>query len=57
VREALIETILHVARSFPIIRFDAAMTLAKRHFQRLWFPEPGSGGDIPSRSWFGLTAG
>ncbi len=55
VREALIQTILHVARSFPIIRFDAAMTLAKRHFQRLWFPEPGTGGDIPSRSWFGLS--
>ena len=50
VREAVIQTILHVARKFPIIRFDAAMTLAKKHFQRLWFPEPGSGGDIASRS-------
>ncbi|MCX6080239.1 MAG: alpha-amylase family glycosyl hydrolase [Chloroflexi bacterium] len=55
VREAVIQTILHVARSFPIIRFDAAMTLAKRHIQRLWFPEPGSGGAIPSRSEHGLT--
>jgi glycosidase len=54
VREAVISTILHVARKFPIIRFDAAMTLAKKHFQRLWFPEPGSGGDIPSRSDYGL---
>ncbi len=26
VRQAVIETILHVARMFPIIRFDAAMT-------------------------------
>ncbi|MDT8317167.1 MAG: alpha-amylase family glycosyl hydrolase [bacterium] len=50
VREAVIQTILHVARKFPIIRFDAAMTLAKRHYQRLWFPAPGSGGDIPSRA-------
>ncbi|HUX20224.1 MAG TPA: alpha-amylase family glycosyl hydrolase, partial [Spirochaetia bacterium] len=50
VREAVIDTILHVARNFPIIRFDAAMTLAKKHIQRLWYPEPGSGGDIPSRS-------
>ncbi len=50
VREAVIQTILHVARKFPVIRFDAAMTLAKKHFQRLWFPEPGSGGDIASRS-------
>lgn len=55
VREAVIQTILHVARMFPIIRFDAAMTLAKRHYQRLWFPEPGKGGDIPTRSQFGLT--
>ena len=31
----------HVARRFPIIRFDAAMILAKQHIQRLWFPEPG----------------
>ncbi|MHB8055645.1 MAG: alpha-amylase family glycosyl hydrolase, partial [Candidatus Aminicenantales bacterium] len=50
VREAVIRTILSVARDFPIIRFDAAMTLAKRHFQRLWYPEPGTGGAIPSRS-------
>jgi hypothetical protein len=49
VREAVIQTILHVARQFPIIRFDAAMTLARRHIQRLWFPEPGQGGG----SWIG----
>ena len=55
VREAVIQTILHVARQFPIIRFDAAMTLAKKHFQRLWFPEPGTGGAIPSRADFGMT--
>jgi hypothetical protein len=42
----VIQTILHVARKFPIIRFDAAMTLTKRHYQRLWFPEPGTGGAI-----------
>jgi len=50
VREAVIQTVLRVSREFPIIRFDAAMTLAKRHFQRLWYPEPGTGGAIPSRS-------
>jgi len=55
VREAVIQTILHVARNFPIIRFDAAMTLAKKHIQRLWFPEPGAGGAIPSRSEQGLS--
>ena len=55
VRRGVIETILHVARQFPIIRFDAAMTLAKRHYQRLWYPEPGTGGAIPSRSEHGMT--
>ncbi len=55
VREAVIQTILHVASLFPIIRFDAAMTLTKRHYQRLWFPEPGTGGDIPSRAEYGMT--
>jgi len=50
VREHVIQVILHVARLFPIIRFDAAMVLAKRHVQRLWFPLPGAGGSIPSRA-------
>ncbi|HET7102504.1 MAG TPA: alpha-amylase family glycosyl hydrolase, partial [Terracidiphilus sp.] len=55
VREQVIQTILHVARLFPVIRFDAAMTLAKRHFHRLWFPGPGSSGAIPSRAEYGMT--
>ena len=55
VREAVIQAILAVAHQFPIIRFDAAMTLARKHIQRLWFPEPGSGGAIPSRSEHGIT--
>ncbi|MEI7983736.1 MAG: alpha-amylase family glycosyl hydrolase, partial [Bacteroidota bacterium] len=55
VREAMIQTILHVARKFSIIRFDAAMTLTKKHYQRLWFPEPGKGGAIPTRAEYGLT--
>ncbi len=55
VRRALIETIVHVARLFPIVRFDAAMTLAKRHYQRLWFPLPGSGGAIASRADYALS--
>jgi glycosidase len=54
-REQVIQTILHVARQFPIIRFDAAMTLAKRHFQRLWFPIPGTGGAIPSRAEYSMS--
>ena len=55
VREAIIQEILGVARRFPLIRFDAAMTLARRHFQRLWYPTPGTGGDIPSRAERGLS--
>ncbi len=55
VREAVIQTILHVARQFPVIRFDAAMTLAKKHYARLWFPEPGTGGAIPSRAEHGIS--
>ncbi|MDR0587309.1 MAG: alpha-amylase, partial [Treponema sp.] len=49
-REAVIRTIVGVCKQFPIVRFDAAMTLAKRHIQRLWYPEPGRGGDIASRA-------
>ncbi|MGA2832712.1 MAG: alpha-amylase family glycosyl hydrolase [Terracidiphilus sp.] len=55
VREQVIQAILHVARLFPVIRFDAAMTLAKRHVQRLWFPAPGDSGAIPSRAEYGMS--
>lgn len=55
VREAVISKIFDVARRFSIIRFDAAMTLAKKHFSRLWYPRPGSGGDIPSRADYAMS--
>ncbi len=55
-REAVIQQILHVARNFQVIRFDAAMTLAKRHIQRLWYPLLGEGGDIPGRASASLSA-
>ncbi|MFA5804491.1 MAG: alpha-amylase family glycosyl hydrolase [Melioribacteraceae bacterium] len=55
VREAVMQKIFDVARKFSIIRFDAAMTLAKKHFSRLWYPEPGRGGDIPSRADYAMT--
>ncbi len=54
-REAVFQQIRHVALNFPIIRFDAAMTLAKKHIQRLWYPKPGSGGDIAGRTQYSLT--
>ncbi len=50
VREAVTQVILDVARRSPILRFDAAMVLARRHIRRLWYPEPGKGGAISSRA-------
>jgi glycosidase len=55
VREQVIQAILYVARLFPVIRFDAAMTLAKMHVQRLWFPAPGDSGAIPSRAEYSMS--
>jgi glycosidase len=55
VREAMINTIMNVTKHFSIIRFDAAMTLAKKHYQRLWFPLPGHGGGVPSRALFSMS--
>jgi hypothetical protein len=55
-REAVIQTIVGVCKQFSIVRFDAAMTLAKRHIQRLWYPEPGHGGDIASRAEHAIPA-
>jgi glycosidase len=55
VREHVIRVIIGIAKQFPVIRFDAAMVLAKRHIQRLWYPEPGKGGAIPSRSAYAVS--
>ncbi len=55
VREGVIQQILQVARMFPIIRFDAAMVLAKRHIQRLWFPLHGQSAAIASRSAYAMS--
>lgn len=54
-REAVIQEILNVAKNFKIIRLDAAMVLAKKHIQRLWYPQAGSGGAIASRSRYAMT--
>ena len=55
VREAVIQQILQVARMFPVIRFDAAMVLVKRHIQRLWYPQPGHTAGVPSRSSYAMS--
>ncbi len=56
VREAVIGQIIEVARRFSVIRFDAAMVLARRHIQRLWYPQPGHEAGIPSRSAAAIPA-
>ena len=54
VREAVIQTIIEIARKFPIIRFDAAMALTKMHYQRLWYPRPGKTDCVPTREKFSM---
>jgi glycosidase len=54
-REAVIRQIVEVAKRFSVVRFDAAMTLTRQHFQRLWYPPPGDAGAIPSRAEHSLT--
>lgn len=48
-RQAFMQEILQVAQHFNIIRLDAAMTLVREHFKRLWFPSPGGEKFIPTR--------
>jgi 4-alpha-glucanotransferase/glycosidase len=55
VRQAIIETAVSLSRYFSVIRFDAAMTLTRFHYKRLWFPAPGEAPAIASRSAFALT--
>ena len=40
VRKAVIQTIIQIARSFPVIRFDAAMTLTKKTYTTSLVPCP-----------------
>ncbi|MGK2904918.1 MAG: alpha-amylase family glycosyl hydrolase [Desulfuromonadales bacterium] len=55
VRQAMSNLIVTIARRFSLIRFDAAMTLARKHFRRLWFPPPGGSAGVPSRSIFWMS--
>ncbi len=55
VRQAMSDLVLAVARRFRLIRFDAAMTLARKHFRRLWFPPPGGSAGVPSRSVYWMS--
>lgn len=50
VRRALVDQVVRLAAEFPILRLNGARMLIREHFQRLWFPEPGKGGAVPSRA-------
>ncbi len=54
-RQAVLETILDVAKNFRIIRLDAAMTLVREHYKRLWFPSSGNEDSIPTRENYLMT--
>ncbi len=54
-RQAVMEEILSVAQKFKIIRLDAAMTLVREHFKRLWFPSKGGKKFIPTRGNNNMT--
>ncbi len=48
-RKAMKALIVKVARKFKIVRLDAAMTILKQHFKRLWYPDAGAHKNIPTR--------
>ncbi len=54
-RAAVREVILGVAEKFDIIRLDAAMTLTKQHYKRLWFPYIGGSKYIPTRGNYNMN--
>ncbi len=53
-RKAVREVILDVASKFDIIRLDAAMTLTRQHYKRLWFPYIGGSKFIPTRGNYNM---
>ena len=55
VREKVRRQIIAVAQQFPIIRLDAAMTLIRHHFKRLWYPDAGENKCIPTREKFQMS--
>jgi glycosidase len=55
-RKAVIDEIINVSRHFPVVRFDAAMALARRHIQRLWYPVPEEIEAVFTRQQHGFTA-
>lgn len=54
-REEVKNLITGIAKQFDIVRLDAAMTLVKQHFHRLWFPPGDDVQCIPTRESFRLS--
>ncbi len=48
-RKVMKACIIEVAKKFNIVRMDAAMTLLRQHFKRLWYPDAGAEKNIPTR--------
>ena len=48
-RKAMKARIIEVAKIFNIVRMDAAMTLLRLHYKRLWYPDVGADKNIPTR--------
>jgi len=48
-RKVMRARIIRVAKKFNIVRMDAAMTILKQHFKRLWYPDAGAHKNIPTR--------
>ena len=48
-RKAMKARIIKVAKKFKVVRMDAAMTILKQHFKRLWYPDAGAHKNIPTR--------
>ncbi len=56
VRDEVRKTIADVAVDFDVIRLDAAMTLTRRHFKRLWYPGEDGERCIPTREIYRMSS-
>ncbi len=54
-RKAMRALIINVAKKFKVVRMDAAMTLIRTHYKRLWFPDAEKDVGILPRNTYYLT--
>ena len=55
VRTEMRNIIIQTAKRFDFIRLDAAMTLTKQHYKRLWFPTLDGSQYIPTRKAYAMS--